>query len=53
MRASPRITSRVGEPWMPILCSAFPKDTPGSSRSTMNALTPFERSSGSRVANTT
>ena len=51
--ASVRITSRVGEPRIPILSSLWPKATPGSAFMTRKAEMPLERSSGSLVANTT
>ncbi len=43
----------MGEPRIPILSSLRPNSTPGSSRITRNAETPFVRSDGSVVANTT
>ena len=47
------ITSRVGDPRIPILSSLRPNSTPGSSFITRNAETPFERIEGSFVAKTT
>ena len=47
------MTSRVGEPLIPIFFSGLPNETPGSSRITRNAETPFARNAGSLVAKTT
>ncbi len=45
---SSKIISDVALPWMPILCSMVPTDTPGVPFSTMNAVTPPARPGSDR-----